>query len=174
MQECPKDRRVRHGWASKRGNPHKNRFTYGFTGNFTRQCDIRGISIWSLTKISTGSPKTQIKNPSKNESLWFVLYGKLVAFFWNFGLHMNRTLSVSFIVHTCSNHGMCHKIANAMALNKPEMLCMSYREWNQERHWPMNAGPCTFWRYIWLLSSNLQNITRRPLSIVVIFKTIYG
>ena len=37
-------------------------------------------------------------NPSENELLMFVLYEKLIAFFCNFGLNVNRTLSVTFTV----------------------------------------------------------------------------
>ena len=77
-------------------------------GNFTTQCDFRGISILSLTKISIGNPKTQIRNPRKNEFLWFVLSVKFVAFFWNFGLHVDRTLSVKFTVQKFPNHGVRH------------------------------------------------------------------
>ena len=51
----------------------------GYT--FTTQCNFRGVSVLPLTKISIGIPKTQIKNPSKNELLWFVLSAKMVVFF---------------------------------------------------------------------------------------------
>ena len=56
----------------KKGKLAQKLFYLSFTGNFTTQCKIRGISIKPLTKLLIGNPKTQIKNPSKNEFLWFV------------------------------------------------------------------------------------------------------
>ena len=81
------------------------------TGNFATRCDIRGGGGFNLTadKISIGKPKTKIKNhDSKYDFMWFVLYEKLVAFFWNFGLHVDRTLSVKFTLQQFPNHGLCH------------------------------------------------------------------
>ena len=77
-------------------------------GTWTTQCNFRGVLILPLTKISIGNPKTQIKKPSKNEFLWFVLSAKLGVFFLNFGLYAYRTLSVKFTVQKCPNHGICH------------------------------------------------------------------
>ena len=77
-----------------------------------------------------GNPTTQIKNQNKNEFLWVGL--KFVAFFWNFGLHVDVTLSVKFTVQKFPNHGMCHEVANAMAPIKPEIICMSYKKWNKQ------------------------------------------
>ena len=80
-----------------------------------------------LTIISIGNPKTQIKSPRKNEFLRFVSSVKLVAFFWNFGLHVDKTLSVKFYIQKFPNHGMCNNVNNAMAYIKPEIIRMSYR-----------------------------------------------
>ena len=49
-----------------------------------------------MTKILIGNPKTQIKNSSKHECLWFVLSVKLVAFF-------SETLVYIWIEHYLSN-----------------------------------------------------------------------
>ena len=50
-------------------------------GYFHHTMYFRGVSILLSTKISIGNPKTQIKNPSKNEFFWFVLSAKLGVFF---------------------------------------------------------------------------------------------
>ena len=39
---------------------------------------------------------------------------KFVAFFWNIGLDIDRTLSVRVTVQKFSNLDMCHKVAIAM------------------------------------------------------------
>ena len=85
------------------------RFVFSSKDNSTTQCDFRGVSILPLTKISIANLKTQIKSPSKNEFLWFILSVILVAFFWNFGLHVYRTLSVEFTAQKFPYHGMCHR-----------------------------------------------------------------
>ena len=46
---------------------------------------------------------------------------------------MDRTLSVTFTVQKkIPNHGMCHKVANAMAPNKPEIIRRPFRKWNKQ------------------------------------------
>ena len=51
---------------------------------------------------------------------------------WNFGLHVDITLSVIFTVQKFQNHGVCNKIARAMAPIKPEISRLSYGKWNKQ------------------------------------------
>ena len=81
-----------------------------FTGNFTKNVILGGgvVDMAIDKNIDWKTPKPPKKNPSKNEFLWFVLSQKFVIFFWNFGLHVDRTLSVKFTVQKFTSHGMCH------------------------------------------------------------------
>ena len=82
-------------------------FYLSLTGNFTTQGGDGGFlqySRWQKYRLEI--PKHQMKNPSKNDFLWFVLCGKFVAFFRNFGLRVYRTLSFTFNVQKFPNHGI--------------------------------------------------------------------
>ena len=112
-------------WCWKR-NIARKVFNLSSTGNVISQCDFRGVSILPLTKISIWNPNTQIKNPSKNEFLWIVLSAKLVAFFWNFGLHMDRTLSVNF-----SMTGVIRSSMQWRPSNRKLSVCLTGNEINK-------------------------------------------
>ena len=63
-------------------------------GQFHHIMWFKGDFNIAVEKSRLGTPKPKIKNPSKNEFLWFVLYEKLVVFFWDFGLQwIERYLS---------------------------------------------------------------------------------
>ena len=134
-------------------------------------------SRWYKNRLETPTP--QIMNPSKNEFLRFVSYEKLVAFFWNFGLHVDITLSVTFTVQNFPNHGMCFRSPMQWRpSNRKLSVCLTGNEINKASSnikidcWTLDV--VLFLRYIWILSTNLQIIARRPWSVVVIFKTKYG
>ena len=85
-------------------------------------------SRWQKYRLET--PKPQIKNISKNEFWWFVLYDKLVAFFRNFSLHVDIILSVTFIVQKFPNHGTIRSPMQWRPLNRKLSVCLTGNEIN--------------------------------------------